>query len=386
MSDLAPPKQAGEFHEEGVMPGIGRTFPVARVVSLIILCVLAVALFHAGRAGYYLATDVQVAPFMLTPDSDAITGSRLSLAALTTERETAGAHLEVLVEQLQVARDSRERLTTLHAKFAGAVGVSQELTAESERSAQQELQKLQSQRTVIEGALAEQTSYIEDLDRRVESGLAHGSDAVRERAELRRLQLLQLERERDQVAAENRARELSVTRASQRGASNRLTADQLRLEEQLLRLELEVRGIEADERGKLAELASVNAQTARLDELIAQLKQRPLYRAIANKQTLAFVPYTQLRGVRAGGSIYQCRVWSVFFCDYVGRIVELLPGEIDGVDPWGTRERGEYAVLDLIESRAITAKTLRVRDQERSLDWTFWKGPESAAKTTVVKR
>ncbi|HTU59758.1 MAG TPA: hypothetical protein VMF89_15005, partial [Polyangiales bacterium] len=371
--------------------GVGRTFPVARVTSLVILCAAAVALFHAGRAGYYLATDVQVAPFMLTPDSDAITGSRLSLAALTTERETAGAHLEVLVEQLQVARDSRERLTALHAKFAGAVGVSRELTAESERSAQQELQKVLSQRTVIEGALAEQASYIEDLDRRVESGLAHGSDVVRERAELRRLQLLQLDRERDQVAAENRARELGVTRASQRGATDRITADQLRLEEQLLRLELEVRGLEADERGKLAELASVNAQTARLDELIAQLKQRPLYRAIANKQTLAFVPYTQLRGVRAGASIYQCRVWSVFSCDYVGRIAEVLPGEIDGVDPWGTRERGEYAVLDLSESRAITAKTLRVRAQDRGLDWSFLKGIDdkaqtSSANTKVVKR
>jgi hypothetical protein len=354
------------------MPGIGRTFPAARLASLMFLCVMAVALFHAGRAGYYLATDVQVAPFMLTPDSDAITGSRLSLTALTTEREAAGAHLEVLMEQLQVARESRERLTALHGKFAGAVGVSLERTAESERSAQQELEKLLSQKTVIEGALAEQATYIQDLDRRVESGLAHGSDAVRERSEMRRLQLLQLERERDQVAAENRARELRATRASQRGVTDRLTADELRLEEQVLRLELEVRGLAADERGKLAELASVNAQTARLDELIAQLKQRPLYRAIAKKQTLAFVPYTQLRGVRAGASIYQCRIWSVFACEDVGRIVEVLPGEIDGVDPWGTRERGEYAVLHLTESRAITAKTLRVRDRDESLDWGFW--------------
>ncbi|HTU60009.1 MAG TPA: hypothetical protein VMF89_16265, partial [Polyangiales bacterium] len=83
-----------------VMPGVAREFPTTRVASLLWLGVVVLALSYVGRAGYYLATDLQVAPFMLTPDSDAITSSRLSLASLTTEQEAAAAHREVLDQQL----------------------------------------------------------------------------------------------------------------------------------------------------------------------------------------------------------------------------------------------------------------------------------------------
>jgi hypothetical protein len=375
-----------------VMPGLDRAFPVARVMSLFMLGVVSFALFHIGRAGYYLATDVQIAPFLLTPDSDAITTSRLSMASLTTEREAAGAHRQVLEQQLVVTRESLQRLKALHARVESAVGVAEELTVHSEKTSQQELAKLRGQKVVIDGALAEQTRYISQTSQRVESGLAHAADLVRERAELRRLKLLQLERERDQVAAENHVRELSISKASHHGASEKTTPDVLRLQEQLVRLELELRALEADERGKVAELEATNAQTARLDALIVQLQQRPLYRAIASKQTLAFVPYTQLRSVRANASIYECRLWSAFFCQYVGRISELLPGEINATDPWGSPARGEYAVMELSEPRAVTAKTLRVREREQSSNWSWaaWKyalsNPTETSQTSTAKR
>lgn len=361
-----------------VMPGVQREFPTTRVASLLWLGIVVLALCYVGRAGYYLATDLQVAPFMLTPDSDAITSSRLSLASLTTEREAAAAHREVLDEQISFTRVSLERLQSLHGKVQGAIGMARELTNESSRSSQQQLQKLRGQKTVIDDALAEQLSYVTEVDRQVESGLAHGSDLMRERAELRRLRLLQLERDRDQLSAENRVHELSLNQASQRGQSAKLTPEVLRLEEQLLRLELEIRRLEADEHGKLAERDAADAQRARVDDVIAHLKQLPLYRAIAEKQTLVFVPYTQLPGVHAGSTLYECRVWSMFSCQRVGRVAEVLPGEVESVDPWGAPARGAYAVIDLKQQRAATAKTLRVRSEDAT--WSLFDGTRAAAR------
>jgi Mn-dependent DtxR family transcriptional regulator len=346
-----------------VMPGIGRTFPTVRVASLVVLGAACAALFYLGRAGYYLSTDVQIAPFMLTPNSDAVTGSRLSMTSLTTEREAAGAHREVLEQELHVTRESLDRLRQLHGKVQRAVVVSYELTANSERTSQQELQTLRSQKAVLDGAMSEQLGYVDEIGKRVESGLAHGAELVRERSELRRLKLLQLQRERDEVTAQNHVRELSLTKAAQRGATTKTTPEVLRLEEQLLRLELEIKRLQADESGKLAELTAANAQIVRLDDLIGHLQQRPLYRAIEQKQTLAFVPYKQLRDVHAGSAIYECKVWSMFSCERVGRIKGMLAGEVDAVDPWGSPSRGEYAVMELSESGAVTAKTLRVRNE-----------------------
>jgi hypothetical protein len=359
------------FVDHTTMPGIGRVFPMARLVSLAVLALLVVGLFHAGRATYYLLTDRQIAPFVLTPESDAITSSRLSLTSLTTEREAAAAHREVLEQQLTVTRESLQRLRQLHRKVQGTLGVVYQVTTQSERSSQEELQKLLDQKAVIDVALADQQSHIAEISQRVQSGLAHGTDLVREQAELRRLTLLQLQRERDEVTAQNRLRELGFQTAS-REPSGKATPEVLRLEEQLLRMELELRRLEADEHGKLAELAAANAQAQRLDELITHLKARPLYRAIAKRQTLAFIPYTQLRGLDTNASIYECKLWSVFFCEPAGRIAEVLPGEINAYDPWGAPARGQYAVLELTESHAMMAKSLRVRAADAVSAASLW--------------
>jgi hypothetical protein len=357
---------------DGVMPGLGRAFPGTRLASLVMLLGLGTALFYTGRAGLYLATDKQIAPFMLTPDSDAITNSRLSLSALTTEREAAGAHREVLEQELAVTRESLQRLAQLRRKVQSTLGVVNAVTSHNERSSLEELQKLRDQKAVIDVALVDQNNFLADVTHRVESGLAHSTDLVREQSELRRLTLLQLQRERDEVNAQNRLHELNLQSASYASATGKVTPEVLRLEEQLVRMELEVRRLEADERGKVAQLTAANAQIRRVDDLIAQMQKRPLYRAIAKKQTLAFVPYTQLRGMPAGASIYECKLWSTFFCELVGRISEVLPGEVEATDPWGAPARGQYAVMDLQEPRAVMAKTLRVRARDAGVSKNLW--------------
>jgi hypothetical protein len=354
-----------------VMPGVGGSHQGARLASLAVLGLVTLALFYAGRGAYYLATDGQIAPFMLTPDSDVVTGSRLSLASLSTERDNASAQREGLEQELVVTRESLERLAHLYTKFQKSLGIVHEASLLNERSSLVELQKLRDQKLVIDVALADQQSHVLDTQQRVESGLAHATELVREQAEVRRLTLLQLQRERDEVGAESRIRELHLQTLSETAASGRSTPEVLRLEDQRVRLELELHRLQAEEHGKLAQLRAINAQAQRLDELIGHLKDRPLFRAIAKKQTLAFIPYTQLRGIDTSSSIYECKLWSMFFCQYVGHISEVLPGEIAATDPWGAPARGEYAVMELTEPRAVMAKTLRVRhEQDLAKLWT----------------
>jgi hypothetical protein len=57
----------------------------------------------------------------------------------------------------------------------------------------------------------------------------------------------------------------------------------------------------------------------------------------------------------------QCKLWTVFACSHVGKVAEVLPGEVATTDPWGTPTRGQYAILDLSDSSAAMSKALRVR-------------------------
>jgi hypothetical protein len=84
---------------------------------------------------------------------------------------------------------------------------------------------------------------------------------------------------------------------------------------------------------------------------------------------LAFVPYTHVSQIKANATLYECRVFSMFACEPVGRVVELLPGEVElptaevaQTEPTGSPARGQYAVMQLTDPRAAEAESLRVRD------------------------
>ena len=136
-------------------------------------------------------------------------------------------------------------------------------------------------------------------------------------------------------------------------------------EEQVIRVELEVRRLLSEKRSKLAEHAALTDRVTKLDELAGQLKSRPIYQAAEKSLNVAFVPYSQIDGVESGALVYAC-TWGLFFCKQVGRIAEMVPGEVLSADPWGAPARGQYAVLALWSSDAARLKTLRVRAASRS--------------------
>jgi hypothetical protein len=94
--------------------------------------------------------------------------------------------------------------------------------------------------------------------------------------------------------------------------------------------------------------------------LLAELEARPLYRAMTAATDIGFAPYSQLDGIQRGDSIVHC-TWGVFNCHEVGRVTEVVPGEVATQDPWGELARGQYVVLALDDPPAVRARVLRVR-------------------------
>jgi hypothetical protein len=139
------------------------------------------------------------------------------------------------------------------------------------------------------------------------------------------------------------------------------TPDVIAHQNQLARLELELLELRAQVEAKRMQSEADRVQLAKLDDLVADMKQRPIFRAIDSSQNVAFVPYTQLDGVRPGALVLDCKLWGLFRCQTAGRVAELVPGEVVSVDPWGLPARGQYAILELNQPRAAESKSLRVR-------------------------
>ncbi|HKO94890.1 MAG TPA: hypothetical protein VJU61_27240, partial [Polyangiaceae bacterium] len=134
-------------------------------------------------------------------------------------------------------------------------------------------------------------------------------------------------------------------------------------QDQLVKLDLELLKLRAEVGAKRLQRSADLTQLDKLDELVADMKKRPIFRALEVSQNVAFVPYTQLEGVQPEATVLYCKWWGLFLCAAAGRVSELVPGEVLADDPWGTPVRGQYAVLELNDPRAAQSKSLRVRPE-----------------------
>lgn len=350
--------------EAWVMPGIPKYHFWPRVFSLLLLGGVSYGLFEAGRAGYYLATDAQIAPLLLSPESDSVLASKLSLVGLEGDRDATQARIEVAQLALGADREATRKLRELRDRSAEGLAFSGALVSQDEAAVDLDSAHLRDQRDLLSSAIGNQEQYLNDLQRQLSAGVVHRVDVSREERELQRLRLLALQNEREQLTAATRRASISMTQQGLGATRRALAPDALRHQEQLIRIELELNALQTDQRSKLAELQAATTHAARLDQLIAEIKARPVYRAVEREQLLAFVPYTQLPRVSANARVYACRVWSVFDCRPVGRITEVLPGEVAAADPWGAPARGQYATLELDDPEFARAKVLRVRTHD----------------------
>jgi len=199
---------------------------------------------------------------------------------------------------------------------------------------------------------------------------------------------IQLERDTARFAADNlaaerlRVLELSLGRApgwlsqsasalSAAGTPSGLSPERAAQHAQQVKIELERVELLAETRALTAQLANARRREAQLDELIAQIRARPVFQALEEKegepQHIAFVARSQLAGVSVGASVLKCSLLGLFFCNKVGSVAELLFSEVTVHDAWGAPNYGQYTVLRLTDASAARARVLHVRPADEPL-------------------
>ena len=102
----------------------------------------------------------------------------------------------------------------------------------------------------------------------------------------------------------------------------------------------------------------LRAAIARQDEILRGLEQSPYLRALADRATVALVPYDNLEGVAPGTEVVACRL-AMVLCREVGRVLEVLPGEIAFKHPRREKMvRGQLVELRLSEPDASAEDVL----------------------------
>lgn len=334
-----------------------------RLFAGIALALVASGVAWASREIYHAATDSFVAPIILGPDNDAVISAKLGFTQLEVEHARCGAEIQSIDSDLEAAAHAVARLRELSATVEGSLGW---LRAQNRRSADKgsgELKALEDQAALLDRMIAEQDKVTASAKANLAAGLISESDFARERLALSQLRVARLENNRSRIDGAAQAREVQLAHDTlERGGRGVALPEQIVREDQRVRIDLEVLKLESERRSKTVERKLLEEKRARIEELEAQLKARPLLRAAEHKLEVAFVPYTQIEGVHAGSAVYSC-VWGLFHCHRAGTIAEVVAGEVILPDPWGNQARGQYAILDLADHEAALDKTLRVRSR-----------------------
>jgi hypothetical protein len=339
---------------------------LVRVVSLLALALALAGVVRAAVSVYRAASDSFVAPIILSPDNDIVIQSKLNLSRLIAERETLRARVEEHTAMLDAAGQAVRRLSDLRDASSRALEWSIALTDQQTEVATSALKNLETQRDLLQELIDRQAVFVQQTEGNRAAGLVHQVDVEREQSTMDQARLVALQNERDRFAAEAQLRIASSARralAHDPAVANLATPEMIAQREQQVRIELEILKYEADRRSKLAQKRADEDAIAKIDELLVEMKARPVFRAIERSQNVAFVPYTQIEGVRAGARVYDCALWGLFMCEPVGTVAEVLPGEVAAQDPWGNPARGQYAILALSSAAAAQSKVLRVREQ-----------------------
>ncbi|MBS2012060.1 MAG: hypothetical protein JST00_04185 [Deltaproteobacteria bacterium] len=338
-----------------------RSSAATRVSAFAALVGLASVVGYVGTQTYRAATDSFVAPIILTPDNDVVIQNKLKMDELGVERTRATAQLEALEDETKAMEKALVRLRNLHETASNAIEWFKRVNSRQMYAGVAEQSALASQRTVLASMAEAQDAIVQRAQANVAAGLGTKAELDKEAQTLRQLRFALLENDRSRAQSDAAMHEIGLAQKSIAARGGAAPMPELLLrEDEAVRIEIEILKLEADIRTKAAEKKILKEKLGKLDEIEQQLKGRPIVRAIAQSMEVAFVPYTQIQGVKNGGTVYDC-TWGLFNCRSVGTVAELVPGEVVLPDPWGNQARGQYVVLTLQDHEAARSKSLRVR-------------------------
>jgi hypothetical protein len=123
--------------------------------------------------------------------------------------------------------------------------------------------------------------------------------------------------------------------------------DDAALSYDVLKIKQDYETSKLEEQKALATRDSLKQSLERQDVLVKGIAEQGFLRAIKDNAQVAFVPYGNIANVKPGVTLYGCKVGMVV-CHKVGKVIEILPGEIQQKHPHRDKMlRGQLVEIQL---------------------------------------
>lgn len=343
-----------------------------KLFGFAVLSVLLVGMVSfIGTNAFFFLNHTWVQPTIVSPSDDRVLALSGQLSQAFSSRDRLQADRGELTARLAAA----ERSVAAHEAFREEF---RQVIAAEAASRREELRRLESLRAGFHGAKAQivgaGTRYSEVSRERLEqlraAKLVDTESYLGTAHQL--MQIAQAGLSLDETDAQLEGRAIALRRdvraldamshAIGEGgvprASDQLSYDVFRMKEEFARAGVELARARAEREAIATSLEANEAALARFDHSLKGFEQSPLLQAVDARLTLAFVPYENLGAAREGAPLQACALAFVW-CHRVGRIVEVVQGEVFGHHPLrNVPARGLMVRVELAEPASANERLL----------------------------
>jgi len=321
-----------------------------RGLGFAILTIIVVVLVgYIMETAFYFWNSTWVQPMVVAATDEKVLALKAQVAAQENEHDKIAAELTAVERELSVEQD-------FQSQFAQAIRADLEgrrLALSRVRGLAYQYAGARAKVQSSNSAYAAQSA--KQMQQEYRAGLIDRSEMLSGKFQLAQITTSNLGLAEREAEFETRAGELDKEAKalegllSDKGGDGALSYDVLRIKQEYEKSRL------ATARA-MAQREALRAALTRENTILDGLRAQPYLRAIADKATVAFIPYGNMSHVEKGTKLYACSM-EMFWCHNVGTVREILPGEVQFKHPHREKMmRGQLVELDLDADEADVAR------------------------------
>jgi hypothetical protein len=325
-----------------------------RALGFVVLSIIVIVLVaYIATTAFYFVSDSWIQPMVVSRSDEKV----LALEAQVAEQENVRD--KIIADLAQADRNILVQ-QEFQSEFVKAVRAD----LEGRQAALTRVRKLakgyEGTRKRIESSNAAYASESRrQMKRAYAAGMIDRSDMLSGKFQLAQISGSNLSLAERQAEYEARAEDLETESAALAEILDENGGDGA-LSYEVLNIKKEYEQSRLDTQKAIEDREALKAALTRQDTILEGLRSSPYLRAIADEAQVAFVPYGNLHNVGKGTGLYACKLEMVI-CHQVGRVIEVLPGEVTFKHPHREKVlRGQMVELDLDEDAAAEKDVLFV--------------------------
>jgi len=313
-----------------------------RLLGFVILTIIVVVLvgYIATTAFFYVSNSWTV-PMAVSPQDEKVVALQAQVAEQMNTRDR-------LADEINQADRSIASQQQFQAEFAKAI----KSDLDGQNKALGKIKALASAASATRAQIRAQSSaYAAASNRRMadeyKAGLIDRNSMLSGKFQVAQISSSNLGLAERQAEYETRAAELEQNAKSLDALLANVAGDDTALSYEVLKIKQELEASRLELAKMVENRNTLKSSLDRQDKLIASLEGSAYLRAIKDKATVTFVPYSNLSEVKQGEKLYACKL-GMIVCFEVGEVMAVLPGEVQFKHPHKDKQlRGQMVEVKL---------------------------------------